>query len=188
MAYRDCNLKMFNLTLCTYGTPISKLSNYLCNLWIQISLKTLLDTQFNPWGVYSGLHYKNMMIVNDAISWSITLESSITLLESSVSRKLPYFIKYTAHLSMVSTWISQRFLTIFLFFKNNLIRINHCTFIHHKTLSQLPSMCSAQEIFQHHFQCIKVHTILDKIQYAPREHLKYRHHSWRLSFTIIIFL
>jgi len=28
---------------------------------------------------------------------------------------------------------------------------------------QLPSMYSAQGIFQHHFQCKKVHTILDKI-------------------------
>ncbi len=31
------------------------------------------------------------------------------------------------------------------------------------TLFQQPSMYSAQGIFQHHFQCLKVHTIHDKI-------------------------
>ncbi len=35
-----------------------------------------------------GLYYKNTMIVNDATNWSITLESSITLLESSISCQL----------------------------------------------------------------------------------------------------
>jgi hypothetical protein len=38
--------------------------------------------------VSSGLHYKNMTIVNDATSWSITQVSSITLLELSISRQL----------------------------------------------------------------------------------------------------
>jgi hypothetical protein len=33
-------------------------------------------------------------------------------------------------------------------------------------------MYSAQGIFQHHFQCIKVHTILDKIRYIWYFHLK----------------
>jgi hypothetical protein len=32
----------------------------------------------------SGLYYKDMTIVNDATSWSITLESPITLLELSI--------------------------------------------------------------------------------------------------------
>ncbi len=58
---------------------------------------------------------------------------------------LPYFIKYNVHSSIMCTWISQWFLTkkLFLFFKNNLTRINHCKFIYHKShlkpfLSYLP--------------------------------------------------
>jgi hypothetical protein len=52
---------------------------------------------------------------------------------------LLYFIMYHAHTNTVRTWISQ----LFLFFKNNYTRINHCTFIHHKShlkpfLSYLP--------------------------------------------------
>ncbi len=83
---------------------------------------------------------------------------------------LPYFIDYNVHMSIVRTGISQWFLAknLFLFFKNNFTRINHCKLIHHKShlqpfLSYLP--CSAQGIFQHHFQCKKVLIILDKIWY-----------------------
>jgi hypothetical protein len=36
-----------------------------------------------------------------------------------------------------------------------------------KALSKLPSMHSVQGIFQHHFQCKKVCTIANKIQYVP---------------------
>ncbi len=56
-----------------------------------------------------------------------------------------YFIKYNAPMSIVRTWISQWFLAkqLFLFFKNNFTRINHCKFIYHKShlkpfLSYLP--------------------------------------------------
>ncbi len=59
--------------------------------------------------------------------------------------QLPHFIKYNVHTSIVHTWISQWFLAkkLFLFFKNNFMRINHCKFIHHKShlkpfLSYLP--------------------------------------------------
>jgi hypothetical protein len=48
---------------------------------------------------------------------------------------LPYFIEYNAHTSIVRTWISQWFLLkkyLFLFFKNNFTRMNHCKFIYHK--------------------------------------------------------
>ncbi len=58
---------------------------------------------------------------------------------------IPYFIEYTAHTSIVCTWISQWFLVkkLILFFTNNFTRINHCKFIHHKShlkpfLSYLP--------------------------------------------------
>ncbi len=58
---------------------------------------------------------------------------------------LSYFVKYNAHTSIAHTWISQRFLAkkLFLFFKNNFTRINHCKFIHHNRhlkpfLSYLP--------------------------------------------------
>jgi hypothetical protein len=48
---------------------------------------------------------------------------------------LLYFIKYNVHTSIVRTWIPQWFLAkfLFLFFKNNFTRINHCMFIHHKS-------------------------------------------------------
>ncbi len=70
---------------------------------------------------------------------------------------LPYFIEYNALTSIVRTWISQWFLEkniLFLFFKNNFARINHCKYIHHKShhkplLSYLS--CIVQGIFQHHF-------------------------------------
>jgi hypothetical protein len=69
------------------------------------------------------------------VSWS----------KSVLARRLPYFIKYNVHTSIVRTWISQWFLTnfLFLFFKNNFTRINHCKFICHKShfkpfLSYLP--------------------------------------------------
>ena len=60
---------------------------------------------------------------------------------------------------------------IFLFFKNNFIKINHCKFIHHKShhTSQLPSMNSVRGIFLHHFQCKKVQTILNNIRYYLNE-------------------
>ncbi len=58
---------------------------------------------------------------------------------------LPYFIDYNVHTSIVLTWISQWFLAkkLFIFFKNNFKRNNHCKFIHHKSylnpfLSYLP--------------------------------------------------
>ncbi len=57
---------------------------------------------------------------------------------------LPYFIEYNVHMSIVHTWISQWFgKKLYLFFKNNFTRINHCKFIHHKShlkpfLSYLP--------------------------------------------------
>ncbi len=56
-------------------------------------------------------------------------------------------------------------------FKNNFTRINHCKFIHHTSLILNPfsaSMYSAQEIFQHHFPCKKVRTILDKILFSQQ--------------------
>ncbi len=53
--------------------------------------------------------------------------------------------RYCILSSIMRTWISQWFLTkiLFLFFKNNFTRINHCKFIHHKSclksfLSYLP--------------------------------------------------
>ncbi len=56
-----------------------------------------------------------------------------------------YFIEFNAQMSMVRTWISQWFFAkkLFLFFKNNFTRINHCMFIQHKShlkpfLSYLP--------------------------------------------------
>ncbi len=47
---------------------------------------------------------------------------------------LPYFIEYNVNTSILSTWISQWFLAkkIIFIFKNNITRINHCKFIHHK--------------------------------------------------------
>ncbi len=62
-----------------------------------------------------------------------------------IDPKVPYFIKYNAHTSIVHTWMSQWFLAkkIFLFFKNNFTSINHCKFTYHKShlklfLSYLP--------------------------------------------------
>jgi hypothetical protein len=48
---------------------------------------------------------------------------------------LSYFIEYNVHTSILRIWISQWFLAkiLFLFFKNNFTRINHCKFIHHKS-------------------------------------------------------
>ncbi len=67
------------------------------------------------------------------------------LFVSCKENEAPYFIEYNAHTSIVRTWISQWLLAkkIFLFFKNNFTRINHCKFIHHKNhlkpfLSYLP--------------------------------------------------
>ncbi len=80
--------------------------------------------------------------------------------------KLPYFIEYNANMIIVHAWISQWFLAkkLFLFFKNNFTRINHCKFIHHKSLlkpflSYLPCI-----VRREYFQFIKVRTILDKIR------------------------
>ncbi len=52
---------------------------YVCSSWpnIERSKKSF------PWP--NGLSYENMTIINDATSWSITLEPSLTLLESSIS-------------------------------------------------------------------------------------------------------
>jgi len=74
--------------------------------------------------------------------FSVILNYNLT----SITKKyLPYFIKYNVHTSIVCTWISQWFLAkkLFLFFKNNFTRINHCKFIHHRShlkpfLSYLP--------------------------------------------------
>jgi len=46
---------------------------------------------------------------------------------------IPYFIEYNVHTNTVHTWVSQWFLAniLFLFFKNNFTKINHCKFIHH---------------------------------------------------------
>ncbi len=38
-----------------------------------------------PHLITSGLYYKNMMIINDATSWSNTIESSLMLPESSIA-------------------------------------------------------------------------------------------------------
>ncbi len=59
---------------------------------------------------------------------------------------------------------------LFTFFKNNFSKIDHSKFIHLKShlkpfLSYLPCIVRRQEIFQHHIQCKKVRTILDKIWY-----------------------
>jgi len=58
---------------------------------------------------------------------------------------IAYFFEYNAHTSILHTLISQWFLEkkIFLVFKNNFKRNNHCKFIHHKSylkpfLSYLP--------------------------------------------------
>jgi hypothetical protein len=61
---------------------------------------------------------------------------------------------------------------LFLFFKNNFTRINHCKFIHHKShlkafLSSLPCIV-CREYFSSIFNVKKVHTILDKIQYLQK--------------------
>ncbi len=80
---------------------------------------------------------------------------------------LPYFIEYNAHTSIVCTWISQWFLAKFYFYFSRIISkeiiIASLFIIKAITLSQLFSMYSARGIFQHHFQCKKVRTILDKI-------------------------
>ncbi len=40
----------------------------------------------NPVSRTGGLYYKNMTIVNDDTCWSVTLESSILILKSSITR------------------------------------------------------------------------------------------------------
>ncbi len=72
---------------------------------------------------------------------------------------------YSAHLNFTVIFGKK----IFLFLKNNFTRINDCQFFHHKShlkpfLRYHPCR-NAQGIFQHHFQCIKVRTILDKYSY-----------------------
>jgi hypothetical protein len=64
-------------------------------------------------------------------NFSLTLHKRVCPLSFYV----PYFIEYNVHTSIVCTWISQWFLAekLFLFFKNNFTRINHCKFIHHKS-------------------------------------------------------
>ncbi len=89
---------------------------------------------------------------------------------------IPYFFKYNAQTSIVRTWISQWFLAKKHYFYFSRIISQELTiaslFIIKAilNLSQLPSMYSLHGIFQHHFQCIKVHTILDKIQCIPNMH------------------
>jgi hypothetical protein len=39
----------------------------------------------NPVSRTGGLYYKNVTIINDDTSWSVSLESSILILESSIS-------------------------------------------------------------------------------------------------------
>ncbi len=97
--------------------------------------------------------------------------------------QIPYFMEYNVHTGIVHTWIYNDFWQKKLFFKNNFPIIHHCKFIHHKTLSQLPSKYSAQGIFQRHFPCKKVHPILDKIRYLNI--LSLFQQRWRTSkFTI----
>ncbi len=94
------------------------------------------------------------------------------ILEISSNEKVLYFIEYNVRTSIVRTWISQWFLaekSKFYFSKIiSQVLIIASLFIIEViiTLSQLPAMYSAQGIFQHHFPCKKVHTILDKIRYT----------------------
>ncbi len=75
---------------------------------------------------------------------NVLTSSSTVWVESG---KLPYFIVYNMHMSIVRIWISQWFLAkqLFLFFKNNFTRINHWKFIYHIShlkpfLNYLPSI------------------------------------------------
>ncbi len=73
--------------------------------------------------------------------------------------------KYSVHLNF--TMILGK--KLFLFFKNNFKRINHCKLIHHKRylkpfLSYLPCIV-CREYFSIIFNLKKVHTILNKIRY-----------------------
>ncbi len=54
-------------------------------------------------------------------------ENAFILSASSIETKVPYFIEYNAHTSIVRTWILQWFLAkkLFLFFKNNFTKIDH---------------------------------------------------------------
>ncbi len=79
---------------------------------------------------------------------------------------LPYFIEYNAHTNIVQFDFWQK---IFLFFKNNITRINHCKFFHHKRhlkpfLSYLPCIVH-KEYFSIIYSVKRWCTILDKIQY-----------------------
>jgi hypothetical protein len=76
------------------------------------------------------------------IYWMFAFWFSKSRKQTKLNR-LPYFIEYNVHASIVRTWMSQWFLAFFSFFKNNFTRINHCKFIYHKShlkpfLSYLP--------------------------------------------------
>ncbi len=73
--------------------------------------------------------------------------------------------KYSAHINFRIIFGKT---ILFLFFKNKFTRINHCKFTHYRShlkpfVSYLP--CIVHREFQHHFQCKKVRTILNKIWY-----------------------
>jgi hypothetical protein len=98
---------------------------------------------------------------------------------------IPYFIEYNAHTSIVRTWISQWFLAkkLFLFFKNNFTKINHCKFIHHKshltyTLSQLLPCLMGMEYFSVIFNVKRC--ILYSIKYGNNYYGSGKYFSIRL--------
>jgi hypothetical protein len=109
---------------------------------------------------------------------------------------LPYFIKYNVHTSIVR----KRYLNftmifgkkIFLFFKNNLTRINHCKFVHHKShlkpsLSSLPCIVH-REYFSIIFNVKKcaLYSIKYSYHYASlgsSHHSKLRRWKWGVSST-----
>ncbi len=71
--------------------------------------------------------------------------SKMATLWQSCCQITVFYHVYNVHNSIVRTWISQWFLAkfLFLFFKNNVTRINNCKFFHHKShlkplLSYLP--------------------------------------------------
>ncbi len=98
----------------------------------------------------STINYR--FVMNRLCGKRMCLSKSLEI--TDISNEIPYFIVYNVHESIVRSWISRWFLAkkLFLFFKNNFKRNNHCMFINHKSylkpfLSCLPYIVRREYFF-----------------------------------------
>jgi len=154
---------------CRYQDRSFQLKGSLSEPWSLANMFTITSVVILCSVVGSGTRtIKPFFIVTDQNSPLARIFSIVSCFWVRLRASIPYFIKCNMHTSIVHTWISQWFLAkfLFLFFKYNFTRINHCKFIHHKShlkpfLSYLPCIV-CREYFSIIFN-LKKCAMLDKL-------------------------